>query len=694
MRILPALILSALLTDSFLLRAQFSRNSITGQVTDQSGAIVANASVKAKEVNTSTVTEAVTNDRGYFLMQLPIGTYDVTVMSPGFETATREKVPVDVGADVHLDFKLGLASARQTVEVVAQGAALLRPESATVQTVVDNSLVNDLPIAVSGRERNAAGFLALTPGYNGSRLNGGAGTAFTQFVDGAVANPSSFSPELTTNMIIPSFAVEQFQVVDNTLDPQDGRTSGGTIKYALKSGTNTYHGSAFDYVRNADFDARNFFSSAVAQDTQNEFGVELGGPIVIPHLFDGHNHTFFYMYYDGYRYTNTNNSTIQSLLTPAMKAGNFSAAGIPAIYDPASTTPNGSGGFTRNIFPGNVIPADKLSPISVYIANLFPSPNRSGLTSNNLGSTRATTRDDSGLLKIDHSLRNGHISGSYGDYRQGTTSVGPYGAVLSGTIGANDGHRAILNWDTIISPTLLNHFNPSFVRWHLESLNGGQETLTTGSDLNQKAGLAQGLIAGYGLAALSAGGYYLGTAGTINNIVHQNWRLADDLTWRRGSHSLVFGASMDRISTQGIQTSGGHYYVGSYSFAPGETALPGVSGTGFAAASFMLGQVDSGTWGQQPWQAFLFRPWSIYAQDSWKIRSNLTLNFGLRWEYERPIHEKRDRMANFDPNLPNPGAADLPGALVFAGHGPGQARRGSIRERLAQRIWPPAWLGL
>ncbi|MGP8246589.1 MAG: TonB-dependent receptor domain-containing protein, partial [Bryobacteraceae bacterium] len=665
--------LATVLTFPARVQAQSSLNRVNGQVTDPSGGVIVGASVAAREVNTGAVREAKTNERGYYLMQLPIGTYNITISSPGFRTAVREKVPVDVGADVSLDFKLQVAAAQQAVDVVAQGAPLLRPESSTVQTVVDNSLVNDLPIAVSGRERNAAGFLALTPGYNGTRLDGGAGNANTQYVDGAVVNPSSFSPELSTNMIIPAFAVEQFQVVDNTMDSQDGRSSGGTIKYALKSGTNGYHGSAFDFVRNADLDARNFFSPTVAQDTQNEFGAELGGPVVLPHLYNGHNRTFFYMYYDGYRYTNTNSATISSLMTPAMKAGNFSAAGIPSIYDPNSTTTTASGAYTRTPFPGNIIPGSQISPISSYIANLFPAPNRSGLTSNNLGSTVATTSDNQGLMKIDQVLRNGHVSISFGDYEQGTTSVGPFGPILNGSLGDNHGYRAILNWDTVISPTLLNNFNPSFMRWHLETLQGGQTTPTTGSNLNQMAGLNQGLVSGSGLASISAGGYYLGIVGSVNNIVHQNWRLADTLTWHHGSHSIIVGASMDRISTQGVQTSGGHFYVGSYTFAPGETGLPGVSSSGYAAASYMLGQVDSGTWGQQPWQAFLFRPWAVYGQDTWKIRSNLTLNVGLRWEYERPIHEKRDRMANFDPTLANPGAGNFPGALEFAGHGPGQA---------------------
>jgi hypothetical protein len=645
-------------------------NRVNGLVTDQSGSVIVNASVTAREVNTGAVTEAKTNQRGYYLIQLPVGTYDISCSETGFQAAVRQKVPVDVGADVSLDFKLQLATAQQTVDVVAEGAPLLRPDSSTVQTTVENKLVNSLPIAVSGRERNAASFLALTPGYQtGSvgRLNGGAGGATATFVDGAVVNPSAFSPELTTNMIVPSFAVEEFQVQGSTMEAQDGRTSGGVIKYALKSGTNGYHGSAFEFFRNQDLDARNFFSPVVAEDNQNEFGVELGGPVIIPHVYNGHNRRFFYMYYDGYRYRNTNPATVNSLLTAAMKTGDFSAAGIPTLYDPDSPA------TARTPFPGNIIPSTRLSPISTYFASLFPNPNRPGLSSNNLGSTLASTGDNQGMIKIDQVIHNGHLSVSYGDYQQLITTTGPFGPILSGTVNDNHGHRAAVNWDTTVSTTVLNHFNASFVRWLLVTLSGGQQTFTQGSNLNQLAGLAQGIVGGSGEAAVSAGGYFLGNAGTINYIAHQNWRLADDLTWRNGSHSLQFGASMDRISTTGVQLSGGHTYLGSYSFAPQETGLPGQNNTGFAAASYQLGQVDSGTWGQQPWQAWLFRPWGLYAQDSWKIRPNLTLNYGLRWEYERPVQDKQDRIANFDPTLANPGAGNLLGALVFAGHGAGRA---------------------
>ena len=213
--------------------------------------------------------------------------------------------------------------------------------------------------------------------------------------------------------------------------------------------------------------------------------MDLGGPVVAPHLYNGRNRTFFYMYYDGYRYTNTNNATVNSLLTPAMTNGNFSAAGIPPIYDPNSTALTSSGAYTRAPFPGNIIPTSELSPLATYLAKLVPAPNASGLSSNNLGSTRSTVRDDQGLIKIDQALHNGHFSVSYGDYAQLTTTAGPFGPVLDGSIGDNHGHRAIANWDETLSPTLLNHFNAAFTRWLLETLSGGQQTLTAGSNLNQ-----------------------------------------------------------------------------------------------------------------------------------------------------------------------------------------------------------------
>jgi hypothetical protein len=665
-------------------------NRVSGLITDPSGAVVVSATIQARELSTNVTLSGVSNDRGYYLLQLPIGLYTVSISCAGFNTTIRENVPVNVGADVRIDFTLQVASALQSIEVTAAGAMLLTPDSSQVQTTVSKELVVDLPVAMASRERNSASFLAMTPGFQGTTsvacLNGGQGWDQAVSVDGASLSPAGFATGHEGQMIVPTFAVQEFQVVGNNPEAEDGRTSNGVIKYVLKSGTNSYHGSAFEFLRNKVLDARNFFSPTVAQDSQNEYGVELGGPVVIPHLYDGHDRTFFYMFYDGYRYTNANTAAVYSLFTPDMRLGNFNTAGIPVIYDPSTTQPNGQGGFTRSPFPGNIIPPDQISPISRYFVNLFPSPNRSGLTNNYLGTSFSRIQDDQGLMKINRAFSRGSFSASYNQATNNTQSPGAFGPALVGSYGINAGHRAIVNWDRIISPSLLNHFGASFNRWHLGTFSGGAVTFGVGTNLNELAGLAHGPVSGYGAAAISAGGYAFPSSGTINYITHQNWRLADDFTWHKGAHSFQFGASLDHYSTSGAQNNTNP--LGSYTFSPLETALPGLANTGFAAASYLLGNVDTATWGQEPWQAALMRPKSFYAQDKWKLRPNLTLSYGMRSEYEAPVTDKKDRLSTFDPTVPNPGAGNLPGALIFAGTGPGRSGRRQFADNYYGGLGP------
>ena len=390
------LTLGLLFSVPLAIRAQ-GNNRVSGLITDQSGAVIVGATVTAQEVDTNVVTTTTSNDRGYYLLQLPIGVYNIKATNPGFQTSLRERVEVTVGADVGIDFGLSLASAAQAVDVVGGVAPLLAPNSSSVETTVENQLVMNLPLAVSGGIRNSADFLKLTPGYQGcsfsARLNGGVGLDQEVEIDGATVSPVAFGAGIQGSQnTVPAFALQEFQVVSNNIEAQYGRTSTGVIKYEYKSGTNALHGSAFEYLRNEDVDARNFFAPTVAADHQNEFGVEAGGPIVIPHVYNGHNRTFFYMYYDGFRYSNSNPGTIYSLLTPAMRQGNFSAAGLPLIYDPSTTAANGSGGFTRQPYPGNIIPQSQISPISSYFAGLFRLRTFRGYRVIILGRARRPTR--------------------------------------------------------------------------------------------------------------------------------------------------------------------------------------------------------------------------------------------------------------------------------------------------------------
>jgi len=646
---------------------------IRGQVADPSGAPVPGAQVVARNIATSVSTAVETNTRGYYVLQLPTGVYDITATLSGFATATLQNVTVNIGSDVGLNIHLVIGSSRTVVRVTATASPLIAPDSSSGQTTVPSALVSTLPVEVSGGMRNAADFLKLTPGYQGSsfaaRLNGGVSLDQEVTVDGAAVSPVGFGSGIQgSQMTLPSFAVQEFQVVGTNVDAQYGRTSTGAIKYVFKSGTNQLHGSAFEYLRNEALDSRNFFAANRGLDRQNEFGAELGGPIK-------KNKTFFYGYYDGFRYSTTNPATYYSLLTPAMKNGDFTAPGLPPIYDPATTQPDGSGGFTRNQFSCggvlNVICANRISPISKYFAGLLPNPNLPGLTNNFIGDSTSINNSDQFLAKIDENLSSrSRLSGSYSFMNEPTTSVGPFGQALSGNISGDHGTRIILNWDYSISSTMLNHSMAAFSRWAFFSHQGGLTSLATGPNLNAQAGLG-GIVDQSGQAVISAGPYFLGIGGEYNKQSHTEWQIGDDLSWSHGSHLAQFGFNHQTNYTIGLQNV--CHPTGTFQFGPAETGLPSNTGTGFSVASFLLGAVDSGNWCQEPSSAWVMPYTALYAQDHWKLRRNLTLSYGLRWEYSSPITERQDRMANFDPSLPNPGAGNLPGALIFAGSGAGRS---------------------
>jgi len=666
--------------------AQNLGGRISGRAIDPSGDVVPGVQVVAHNVSTNVAVTTQTNDSGYYVIQLTVGVYEITASQPGFQTVKQQNVTITVGADVGMDFALQLATARTVVQVQGEATPLITPNESSGQTTVTNELVTTLPIEVAGGMRNSADFLKLTPGYQGSafeaNLNGGNGLDQEVLIDGANVSPVGFGTGIQgAQMTVPSFAVQEFQVIGTNVDAQYGRTSTGAIKYVFRSGTNDFHGSVFEYNRNEAYDARNFFAAQRGLDRQNEFGFDVGGPIK-------RNKTFFYGYYDGFRYSIANNATYYSLLTPAMKAGDFTEPGVPPIYDPATTTPNGQGGFTRRQFSCNgvvnMICPDRISSISAYFASLFPNPNLPGLTNNYITSSTTTNNSDQFLVKIDQNFSAGsQLSASYSYMKNPQGSNCSFGTELCGIIGPYHGHRAIVNWNKTVSANKLNHLLVSFNMWYFFNHYGGQNSLGSGSDLNSKAGLG-GILDTSGQALITTGPYFLGVGGAINKIAHSDGEIDDDFSWIRGSHQMQFGFNITQFYTIGLQLAGGPAGritpFGSFVFAPQETALPGNAATGFSVSSYLLGDVDVGTYGQQPSQAWVMPYRSLYAQDKWKIRHNVTLSYGLRWDYNSPITDRQDRIANFDPALPNAGAGNLPGALVFAGSGPGRTGKAQFAD--------------
>jgi hypothetical protein len=660
-----------------------STGRVSGQVRDQSGASVADAQITGRNIAQNVSSSVRSNSAGYYSLQLPIGNYDISATKAGFKELVQHKIEVTVGSNVALDLALSVGATTSTIEVMASVTPLLTPNEVSGETTVPSSLVSNVPVEVSGGMRNSADFLKLTPGYQGTsfsaRLNGGVGLDQEVLIDGADVSPVGFGTGIQGNqMTVPSFAVQEFQVIGTNVDAQYGRTSTGAITYVFKSGANGLHGSVFEYNRNAVYDAKNYFEAKRDVVDQNEFGAEVGGPIK-------KNKLFYYGYYDGFRLTQSNNAATYSLLTPAMQGGDFTAPGLPAIYDPATTAPDGSGGFTRQQFSCNgvlnVICSNRISPSAKYLSSLFPAPNRPGLTNNFIGTSNNTLHTDQFLAKLDTNLPgNSHLSGSFSFMRETNLNQGPFGEILSGNLAIDHGYRLIINWDKTISPSLLNHVILSGNRWTFYTLNGGTQSLSQGSDLNAKAGLG-GILDQSGEATINAGGYYLGIGAFDNGPRHNDVEIGDDLTWVHGSHQFQFGFNTTRFYTFALQGAGGFTPYGTFTFGPQETGLPdGTGGTGFAAASLLLGNVDSATYGQEPLQAMVMPYYALYAQDHWKIRRNLTLSYGLRWDYNPPITDRDDRLANFDPTLANSGAGNLPGALVFAGSGTGRSGKAQFAD--------------
>lgn len=681
-------ILIVLLSASFAL-AQGVGGRVGGRVTDPSGAVIPGAHIIAQNTNTNVTGETDSNDSGYYVMQLSAGNYKVTVTAPGFATMVQQNINVTIGGDAGLDIHLPLATTETVVEVEGQASAeLITPNSAVTQTTVDNMMVAAIPVAVSGTMRNASAFLKLQPGYNGTSLNGGAANDMPVTVDGADVSAVGFgsgNQGISYAMPVPSFAVQEFQVIGSNPDAAVGRTSTGSVSYALKSGTNKFHGSIFEFNRNTIYDAKQYFQGKRGQTHQNEFGFDVSGPIF-------KNKTFFYGYYDGYRYKTTNTGVTYSLLTPAMKRGDFSAAGIPNIYDPSTTRPNGSGGYTRDQFQCggvlNVICPSRLSSVSTYFASLYPDPQKAAISNNFVGTTYNTTNSDQYLVKIDHAISSSQrLSVSYNWMSNPQTSGTPFGLTAgSGVINPYHGKRAIINYTKTIGSNKVEHFLASFDILYFNSHTGGQETYASGANLNKNAGLTG--VSQNGFAKINVGGalsstgtigsvgtYYVGNGSNINKIAHSVLRIADEYSWQRANHEMQFGGSHLRYYTIGEQGAYGSGNWGTFQFAPLETGLPGTSTTGFAAASFMLGSLDGAGLGQNPSQAMEMLYYGVFAQDKWKIRSNLTLTYGLRWDYSAPITDRGNRLANFDSSVPNAGAGGLLGALVFAGYGPDKANR-------------------
>lgn len=670
--------------------AQANRASITGTVTDSSGAIVPGVEVTATNTGTNVTTRTVSNQDGiYVIPNLFPGEYAVEFKRDGFVTLKRPKITLESTEVARVDAALKVGSVTESVTVTTD-APIIQLEDASEGTNMRGDVVTDLPLSIYGGGRFVEDFaVAITPGYSpisspyGAVVNGGQWFTKDYTVDGTSGTSSIPGDSMETG---PSMeAVQELQAQTSGLDAQSAITGGGVMSFNLKSGTNRFHGSGFLYGHNELLDANTWNndneglrkSKARAWD----YGFSVGGPIF-------KNKTFFFGTFE--RYTQDDfrlGGPGATVPTSAFLGGDFGALldttqllGTDThdnpIYAGAIFNPNDPGA----VFVDNVIPTDMFSSVSQKIVALYQksyTPQFSGIDANLRGliSNSPSQTPNQVVIKLDHNLsEKDRISGSWvynhrprtlvdsgGPWAPGSTDGGPLSAARLQLVRSDEWRATETH---TFSPRVLNVFNFTY-NWYW---NGSLPAAA--SDWNNQLGF--GSTGASNFPSISFGDSTGHSETGIGNSFQGDSTGAafiynDSLTWTKGRHNFTFGG--DFVATQVNSHSGS----GALSFSFNSTATGNPSAAygnqvGFAFASFLLGDVNTAN-ASTPFNLYgRNKSMSLFAQDSYKIRSNLTLNLGLRWNYNFRFHEKYGHWANYDLQAIDP-TLGIPGTLVYANGG-------------------------
>ncbi len=635
---------------------------VTGLVTDSSQAVVPGAKVNLKAVSTGIVSAQTTNAAGlYHFPSVLNGPYELAIEATGFKGYLRSGLTVETGVTLRVDVALEIGATQDSVRVTAE-VPLLSQETSSVGTQVNQQMLNSLPFQLSGSMRNPFAFLRLTPGAQGNsssggdtRIAGGRGLASEVFVDGVQMTYNA--SQSVADVAHPAYdTIAEFRV-EAVLPPAEyGRTSGGVVLTTSRSGTNDFHGNVLLLLRNGILDARRYNARIADITRQGEFSGSLGGPIWIPRLYQGRNRTFFFTNYTGFRRASLVQGATSTVATEAMRRGDF-AANSERIFDPLTANATGQ----RTQFPGNVIPPARLSAHAQKINAVTPWPNAAGFASNYLGQNRGGEDSDSGFIRVDHQLAPAHrLSTTYRHQNRSRLSTNGPLPLLDEVADGPLTRNASLGHDWIVRPTIVNRFNFGLTWFQ----NDRRETIAN-------IGLKVPGAFSAGLPASTFGGQGMSQLGADNDRkpTNYNWNLQEALSWTVGKHNFKIGGRYDRYTTNFRPRTNEE---GTYNFSQFGTAQPQVNGTGHSYASFQLGLVNNATVVKALAQKDQSRYGAIFAQDDWKITRRLTINYGLRYEIQLPWFEPFGRVSIMDRTVPNPAANGLPGALIFAGDGPGR----------------------
>jgi hypothetical protein len=693
--------------------AQEFRAGITGIVKDGNGAIIAGVPMEAHNLATNEVSGTTTNETGYYAFPvLPIGKYRLTASPSGFKKAVRDNLELRVGDQVQQDFTMEIGAMVEEITVSA-GADLLQTLASDKGQVVSEENVHDIPsvarnpfllgieatgvqfdVGANQLSRSARPFDAGNNVAESMSINGGRTGASDLLLDG-LPNTGVETGSSATNMaFVPTpEAVQQFRISSNNFDAQYGRTAGGTMSVSIKSGTNAPHGVVYWYNQNTIDSANKFdLNRAGLKRTaynQNNPGLEFDGPVVIPHLYNGRNRTFFMYSYEIWRDSIPTPAT-DSTPQPEAVLGNFNTTlqsnGNPiVIYDPATTL--ASAPYTRTPFPGDIIPASRMNPVGAKIASYFPKPTQpnqnvpSAQTNNVIAAPNARTDAyDAHVLRVDQTIneKQKFFSRFIRGFR--TEENGTNGFPKAASPQYDDGRlNQGGNFDltSIFSPTTLLTSRVGYLRHDLWIT-----LYTSGYDPTQlgfPANLLNTLPAYF--PTIAATGYTTfgsGRSGGNQFTESATWSWAEVVNKTIRRHQVKFGAEF-RSMLNNINSPTTNF--GSYSFNATFTqanAQSATGGTGNAVASLLLGLPASGSAPINAALAYGGHYYGAFVQDDWRLTNTLTLSMGLRWDYESPITERNNQMnSGFDMNAASPlqaanplqPGATLKGGLLFTSPG-------------------------
>jgi hypothetical protein len=717
--------------------------SITGTVSDPSGAAVAGATVTAKSVERGITYTAVSNESGiYRIAQLPVGSYELRVEKQGFQTAAIQSFTLVLNQTARVDVPLRVGQVTQTVEVTG-AAPILKTETTQVDTIINSATNEAIPLAT----RNYVELTLLAPGTvttDPSSLNNGDNTASggRPLINGNREQSNNFlldgmdNNQVSDNLLgytpAPD-AIEEFNLITNNASPEFGNFEGGIVSVSLKSGTNSYHGDVWEFFRNDKLNANswsnNFSGTSRDKLRWNMFGGTLGGPVI-------KNKLFFFVDYQGQRFDHPSSTSRITAYTTAEQGGDFGAlckngfaAGVcndrlpgptspkgtvcapgsnangclvaDQLYNPcasftAACTPSSTQANPRQPFPSNVIPVAMRSPVAqaLFASSLYPKTVNNNLQQNALNTTTSALNSNQGDIKVDYQISDkDRVSGRFTRAYQIDPSTNSQPLFANGSSTAPI-WNTVGDWTRTIRPSLVNDAR---FGWSHITLNTGESFVSGVGALGNQLGIGNGNPAGIsGLLSLGLGSI---VGGIGNSLVTQSfddhvWQLDDSLSYTRGRHSFKVGFQFWR---EPIKTfySGNNGELGFMNFNGSFTASAfqnAATNTGNGSADFFLGL--PGEFGRGLSSGKTWEQWSniygAYIQDTWRFNDRLTLNLGLRYEAHTPWVETNNQQVNYDLKTQQ---------IVFANqNGAGRALYNGVYggKAFQPRIgfaWTPAMLG-